>query len=76
MDQVIYVVEMLRYGDRESHSYVVGVFTSASEAEKCGLYYDYWRGGKYRASISVHTVNYIPKEVVDYVESDCLGGKL
>ena len=26
--QVLYVVEMLRWGDREKHSYVIGVFSN------------------------------------------------
>jgi hypothetical protein len=39
-DGVLFVVEMLRWGDRENHSYVIGVYSSqtlaalAGEAEK------------------------------------------
>ena len=32
----IYVVEMLRWGDRESHSYVIGAFSSKEAADLAG----------------------------------------
>ena len=32
----VYVVTMYRYGDREKHSYVLGVFSTAEMAKKMG----------------------------------------
>lgn len=70
MDQVVYVVEMLRWGDREKHSYVEGVFSTMEEAEKCGYLEEIWRGGKYQASISKLILNYIDPRVVKYANGE------
>jgi len=70
MDQVVYVVEMLRWGDREKHSYVEGVFSTMEEAEKCGHLEEIWRGGKYQASISKIVLNYIDPRVVKYANGE------
>lgn len=43
----VWVVEMLRWGDRELHSYVEGVYLSEEEAMKAGREHHEWRGGKY-----------------------------
>lgn len=62
----MFVVEMLRWGDREAHSYVIGVFdnielaTLAAEAEKT------WRGGKYEYEITEFVLNNIDEEVLNY----------
>ncbi|MCG7985018.1 MAG: hypothetical protein JAY90_19990 [Candidatus Thiodiazotropha lotti] len=51
MKQSIYTVHAYRWGDRENHSYSVGVYSkkhealSASEAEK------EYRGGKYECEV-------------------------
>jgi len=48
----VYVVEMLRYGERELHSYVIGVFPTRTLAEKEGEEEEReFRGGKYEAEI-------------------------
>ena len=49
--KLVYVVTMYRWGNRENHSYVVGVYSSnesAIEAAKCEANS---RGGKYEAEI-------------------------
>ena len=48
----IFVVEALRYGDRESHSYVVGVFKQLSSARKCANSQRDYRGGKYACIVN------------------------
>ena len=70
MGQIVYVVEMLRWGDRENHSYVEGVFTTKEAAERCGYLEEIWRAGKYQASISKIQLDYIDPEVIKYAEGD------
>lgn len=43
----VYITEMLRYGDEESHHYIVGVFSTKSAAEYAGHVEEVWRAGKY-----------------------------
>lgn len=47
----IYVVTMYRYGDRESHSYVLGVFSEKNIAIHTGLFEEAWRGTKYTCEV-------------------------
>lgn len=42
-----YVVTMYRWGDRECHSYVLGVFSKKTRAEKAAKREEEYRGGKY-----------------------------
>ena len=55
--QVLYVVEMLRYGDREKHSYVIGVFAQRWQARQCGEIEKSWRGGKYEYEVKSIVLN-------------------
>lgn len=48
----VWVVEMLRWGDRELHSYVIGVYSSQKEAEEAGKEEREYRGGKYEPEIN------------------------
>ena len=48
----VYVVEALRWGDRENHSYVVGVYHAEIDAQKAADLEDLNRGGKYVCDIS------------------------
>jgi len=48
----VYVVTMYRYGDREKHSYVLGVFTSKDMAKKWGEDEEIFRGNKYKYDIT------------------------
>lgn len=47
----IYVVTMYRWGDREKHSYVLGVFNDLSIAEDERITEEDNRGGKYGGQI-------------------------
>lgn len=47
----VWVVEMLRWGDREMHSYVIGVYTSEEVARKVGREHREYRGGKYEPHV-------------------------
>lgn len=56
----LYVVESLRWGDRESHSYVVGAYTSKELAEEAAQIEKDWRGGKYTCVINEVVENVLP----------------
>lgn len=43
----VYTVHAYRHGDRESHSYTVGVYTTKEKALEAAYYERVWRGGKY-----------------------------
>lgn len=47
----IYVVTMYRWGDREKHSYVLGVYTKERIAREKAAEEEFERGGKYDAHI-------------------------
>ena len=64
MDENVYVVTMYRYGDREKHSYVLGVWSTIKEAELFGLTEESFRGGKYK--------HHITEWIVDSNECDDL----
>lgn len=53
----VFVVEVLRWGDREQHSYVIGVFSSENLAVDAGKKERESRGGKYEYAISEHEVD-------------------
>lgn len=44
---MLYITEMLRWGDDESHHYIVGVYSSREGACFAGEIEKSWRGGKY-----------------------------
>jgi len=48
----VFVVEALRWGDRENHSYVVGVFDKLHDACEACVVEEMWRGGKYECFIN------------------------
>ena len=47
-----YVVEALRWGDRENHSYIVGVYDNLHDACEACVVEEMWRGGKYECVIN------------------------
>lgn len=57
----VFVVTMRRYGDREKHSYVLGVYSRSWEAEKYGKVEELWRGGKYKAEVQVFVLDQEPQ---------------
>lgn len=48
----LFVVEALRGGDREDHTYVVGVFDNLHDACEACVVEEMWRGGKYECFIN------------------------
>lgn len=54
---VVYVVTMYRYGDREKHSYVYGVFSDQEIAQRHGYDEEFVRGGKYKAEVTTWIIN-------------------
>tara|TARA_R110000787_G_scaffold160865_1_gene274368 strand:+ start:110 stop:304 length:195 start_codon:yes stop_codon:yes gene_type:complete len=60
----MYIVEALRFGDREKHSYVVGVYSSMELAESSAEFEMDWRGGKYECVITEHELNKVRYEEV------------
>ena len=48
---LIYTVHACRWGDREKHSYIVGVYTKKHRALKAAENEEEWRGGKYSCEV-------------------------
>ena len=53
----LYIVEALRFGNREKHSYVVGVWDNFAAAKTAADDHAAYRGGKYVCEISCCTLN-------------------
>lgn len=68
----MYVVEALRMGNRENHSYVVGVYESMRVAAVAALAEEYHRGGKYECYITQHSVDTIDIEKSQHLMTKCL----
>lgn len=47
----LYVVTMYRWGERENHSYLLGVFNSKHRAKEIGAEHAEYRGNKYEPEI-------------------------
>ena len=43
----IYVTEMLRFGEFETHHYILGTYSTKEQAKFAGEIEKTWRGGKY-----------------------------
>ncbi len=43
----IYITEMLRWGEEETHHYIIGAYSTDVQAEFAGEVEKTWRGGKY-----------------------------
>ena len=52
----VWVVTMCRWGDKEKHSYVLGVYELFLTAQKDGEKERAYRGGKYEPNITEHEV--------------------
>lgn len=65
---IIYIVTMQRWGDSESHNYVVGAYTDVLQAKEVGLAHRVWRGGKYEPRIDVIEVDQEDSEVMEHWE--------
>ena len=54
----VYITQMLRFGDTESHHYIVGVFASEAKANYAGEVEQAWRGGtKYKYRVVAENLN-------------------
>lgn len=51
MKQTVYTVRACRWGHREMHSYVVGVYAKKHAALKAAEIEEDWRGGKYECEV-------------------------
>ena len=51
MKNKVYTVHAFRWGDREKHSYILGIYTKKSMAIESAEYEENWRGGKYSCEI-------------------------
>lgn len=54
---ILYIATMYRWGDEESHSYVLGVFETKELALAAGQSERDWRGGKYEVKVVVRILN-------------------
>ena len=66
----MWVVEALRWGTRENHSYVVGIYKTRTLAMKVAKAEEVWRGGKYICNITEFTLDEFNQEKMDYM-SEC-----
>ena len=57
MQMQIFVVTAYRWGDKEGHSYVVGVFDTEELAIAQAKLEKEWRGGKYECEVIVMDLN-------------------
>jgi hypothetical protein len=51
MKNKIYTVHAFRWGDRENHSYIVGIYPKKHAAQKAAEIEEEYRGGKYSCEI-------------------------
>ena len=63
---ILYVTEALRWGDRESHSYVVGVYDTKEQAELAGEVEKTWRGLKYDYTVNEYLLNEIQPDKLKF----------
>lgn len=54
----VYVVTMYRYGNHESHSYVLGAWSKKAKAQDEGVQEEEHRGGKYKPEITEWEVEF------------------
>jgi len=58
----IYTVHAYRLGDRERHSYIVGVYMDKELSLKASIDEEYWRGGKYVCEVCEWRLGYIGED--------------
>jgi hypothetical protein len=54
---LVYIVTAYRFGNRESHSYVVGAFDNEEASLKQAKIEREWRGGKYECEVRSMELN-------------------
>lgn len=66
MEKEIYVVNAYRFGNRENHSYTVGVFSKKNAAIKCVDSHSEYRGGKYSCVVERCVMNCFENSMDEY----------
>ena len=66
----VYIVEMQRWGDTETHHYIVGAYYEKAKAEDAGEKEAQWRGGKYEPNIVEVEIDRPKRE---YPDDECDG---
>lgn len=66
--QTVYVVIAYRWGQRENHSYTLGVFNKKAQAIKCADSHTEYRGGKYGCAVESCTLNSFTNDDDDYIK--------
>lgn len=64
----IYIVTAYRWGDRDEHSYNVGVFNSKYKAMQAADNHCYYRGGKYACAVEKCILNHLNNKDLNYTE--------
>jgi hypothetical protein len=54
---IIYIVEALRWGERETHSYILGCWDNLEAAKKAADDHVEYRGGKYNCIVHQCNLN-------------------
>lgn len=67
----MWVVEALRFGSRESHSYIVGVYSTHTLATKVARAEEIWRGGKYICYVSEFIVDDFNQDKMEHYKNEC-----
>jgi len=62
----IYIVTAYKWGQREAHSYNIGVFTKKAQAIKCAESHAGYRGGKYACVVDKCILNHFDNEDDEY----------
>ena len=57
IDKIYFVVELLRYNDREAHSYVIGIYDNELAALHDAWEHMNFRAGKYGAEVTGYKIN-------------------
>jgi hypothetical protein len=64
----IFVVNAYKFGDRENHSYTVGVFDDYEKSKECAESHTTYRGGKYGCVVEKTILNSFTNDMLYYTE--------
>lgn len=64
----IFVVIAYRWGERENHSYTVGVFNRLDQARSCANSHTEYRGGKYACTVEKCKLSVFDNDSDQYTE--------
>lgn len=64
---IVFVTEMLRWGEDETHHYIIGTYSTRVQAEFAGRLEEDWRGGKYTFRVVETIIDApVPQTIWDY----------